>query len=119
MAFPCEDAKPVLGEKRLPGMAAISFDTMAESDITPLKSLARWPRHIRCPGCRQLSVTRVRRKISSGTHVMAGLFFLCGVLGSVYPYFSKTYKDVEHSCCRCGSIFYSYIGGNTQKSTLF
>ncbi|KAF5136498.1 hypothetical protein E5D57_000261 [Metarhizium anisopliae] len=98
MAFPCEDAKPVLVEKRLPGIAAMSFDTMAESDITPLKSLARWPRHIRCPGCRQLSVTRVHRKISSGTHV----------LGSVYPYFSKTYKDVEHSCCRCGCKLATY-----------
>lgn len=127
MAFHCEDAKPVLVEKRLPGIAATSFDTMAESDITPLKSLARWPRHIRCPGCRQLSVTRVRRKISSGTQYvfftctsivvnilliessfMAGLFFLCSVLGSVYPYFSKTYKDVEHSCCRCGCKLATY-----------
>lgn len=34
--------------------------------------------------------------------VMAGLFFICSVVGAVYPYFSKTYKDVEHTCCRCG-----------------
>lgn len=62
-----DDTKTVFTEKRLPFTDMSSFDTVAQSDVTPLKGLARWPRHIKCPECRQLSVTKVHRKISSGT----------------------------------------------------
>lgn len=67
MTSPFEDAKPVIcAEKRFPRVDFASFE-MSQSDVTPLKGLARWPRHIHCPECRQMSVTKITRKMGSGT----------------------------------------------------
>lgn len=44
-----------------------AFNTISPSDIVPLRKLKQWPRAILCPACRELSLTRVERKICGGT----------------------------------------------------
>ncbi|KAF4969943.1 hypothetical protein FSARC_2929 [Fusarium sarcochroum] len=45
-----------------------AFDTISPSNVVPLRKLKQWPRAVVCPACRELSLTRVERKICGGTH---------------------------------------------------
>ncbi|KAM5356795.1 hypothetical protein ACJ41O_003441 [Fusarium nematophilum] len=78
-----------------------SFNTISPQNVVPLTKLKHWPRAVNCPSCRELSITRVERKICSGTHAFAALLFLCTVVGGPIVYMSKAFKNVEHYCCRC------------------
>ncbi|KAF4969637.1 hypothetical protein FZEAL_10205, partial [Fusarium zealandicum] len=75
-----------------------SFDTISPSTVVPLTKLKHWPRAVLCPACREFSITRVERKVCSGTHAMAALMTLCTVVGGPIVYFSKPFKNVEHYC---------------------
>ncbi|KAH7012981.1 hypothetical protein EDB80DRAFT_709193 [Ilyonectria destructans] len=94
-------AMPMTRQPRQTGGEMVSFDHFSQETIVPLKDLTHWPRAVVCPACMEPSITRVRVKICTGTHLMAMLLFVCTVVGSVIPYASKTFKDVEHYCCRC------------------
>ncbi|KAF5023626.1 hypothetical protein F66182_4328 [Fusarium sp. NRRL 66182] len=76
-----------------------AFDTISPSNIVPLRKLKQWPRAVVCPACRELSLTRVEHKICGGTHAMAGLMFLCTILGGPMAYLGKQWKNAEHYCC--------------------
>ncbi|KAF5699420.1 Litaf-like zinc finger domain-containing protein [Fusarium globosum] len=52
-----------------------AFNTISQSNVVPLRKLKQWPRAVICPACRELSLTRVERKICGGTHAMAALMF--------------------------------------------
>ncbi|KAF4459035.1 Litaf-like zinc finger domain-containing [Fusarium albosuccineum] len=78
-----------------------AFDTISPSNAIPIRKLKQWPRPVMCPACRELSITRVERKVCNGTHAMAALMFVCTVVGGPIVYMSKAFKNVEHYCCRC------------------
>ncbi|EEU38269.1 uncharacterized protein NECHADRAFT_77065 [Fusarium vanettenii 77-13-4] len=78
-----------------------AFEGISPSNIVPLRKLKQWPRAVLCPACRELSITRVERKICSGTHVMAAFMLMCTIVGGPVVYMSKAFKNVEHYCCRC------------------
>jgi hypothetical protein len=44
-----------------------AFEGISPSNIVPLRKLKQWPRAVLCPACRELSITRVERKVCSGT----------------------------------------------------
>ncbi|EGU80166.1 hypothetical protein IWW34DRAFT_779812 [Fusarium oxysporum f. sp. albedinis] len=44
-----------------------AFNTISQSNVVPLRKLKQWPRAVICPACRELSLTRVERKICGGT----------------------------------------------------
>jgi hypothetical protein len=44
-----------------------AFSTISPSNIVPLRKLKQWPRAVVCPACREVSLTRVERKICGGT----------------------------------------------------
>ncbi|KAI5459585.1 hypothetical protein BGZ63DRAFT_254837 [Mariannaea sp. PMI_226] len=78
-----------------------SFNHFPKEEAVALKDLKFWPRVINCPACMEPSITRVNSKMCTGTHVMAGFFLVCTVVGVVIPYVVKSFRDVEHYCCRC------------------
>ncbi|KAH7198750.1 uncharacterized protein B0J16DRAFT_379194 [Fusarium flagelliforme] len=78
-----------------------AFNTISPSNVVPLRKLKQWPRAIICPACRELSLTRIERKITGGTHAMAALMFVCTIVGGPLAYTGKQWKNVEHYCCRC------------------
>ncbi|KAF5251571.1 hypothetical protein FANTH_3181 [Fusarium anthophilum] len=78
-----------------------AFNTISQSNVVPLRKLKQWPRAIICPACRELSLTRVERKICGGTHAMAALMFACTIVGGPLAYIGKQWKNTEHYCCRC------------------
>ncbi|RSM08682.1 hypothetical protein CDV31_008024 [Fusarium ambrosium] len=78
-----------------------AFEGISPSNIVPLRKLKQWPRAVLCPACRELSITRVERKVCSGTHAMAALMLMCTIVGGPVVYMSKAFKNVEHYCCRC------------------
>ncbi|RSL72191.1 hypothetical protein CEP53_001188 [Fusarium sp. AF-6] len=78
-----------------------AFEGISPSNIVPLRKLKQWPRAVLCPACREISITRVERKVCSGTHAMAALMFMCTIVGGPVVYMSKAFKNVEHYCCRC------------------
>ncbi|KAH7129796.1 hypothetical protein B0J13DRAFT_132511 [Dactylonectria estremocensis] len=86
---------------RQPRDEMVSFDHFSKDEVVPLKDLTYWPRAVTCPACMEPSITRVRAKICTGTHLMAALLFVCSVVGAAFPYASRTFKDIEHYCCRC------------------
>ncbi|KAL3607413.1 hypothetical protein FPOAC2_02397 [Fusarium poae] len=78
-----------------------ALNTIPPTNFVPLWKLKQWPRAVFCPACRELSITRVERKICGGTHAMAALMFACTILGGPLAYIGKQWKNVEHYCCRC------------------
>ncbi|CAF3510434.1 unnamed protein product [Fusarium graminearum] len=78
-----------------------AFNTISPTNIVPLRKLKQWPRGVLCPACREISITRVERKICGGTHAMAALMFACTIVGGPLAYVGKQWKNAEHYCCRC------------------
>ncbi|POR37871.1 Uncharacterized protein TPAR_01931 [Tolypocladium paradoxum] len=98
------DNKTTLSMARQPrqtGGQMVSYDYFSQDEIVALKDLTHWPRAIACPACMEPSITRVQVKKCAGTHLMAALLFVCTVVGGAVPYVTRTFKDVEHYCCRC------------------
>lgn len=44
-----------------------AFNTISPTNVVPLRKLKQWPRAIICPACREISLTRIERKITGGT----------------------------------------------------
>ncbi|KAF4447145.1 hypothetical protein F53441_9290 [Fusarium austroafricanum] len=72
-----------------------AFNTISLSNVVPLRKLKQWPRAVTCPACRELSLTRVERKICGGTHAMAALMFFCTIVGGPLAYMGKQWKNFQ------------------------
>ncbi|KAH7161827.1 hypothetical protein EDB81DRAFT_785605 [Dactylonectria macrodidyma] len=102
-----------------PGGEMVSFDHFSKDEVVPLKDLTCWPRAVICPACMEPSITRVRVKTCTGTHLMATLLFVCTVVGAAIPYVSRTFKDVEHYCCRCNRRLVTHHFGSGTEIHVF
>ncbi|XP_061706186.1 lipopolysaccharide-induced tumor necrosis factor-alpha factor homolog [Cydia pomonella] len=66
--------------------------------------------HTTCRSCNQDIVTRVERKASMRTHIMAGLLCLFGCWPCVcIPYCMDSCLNTDHYCTNCGAFIGTYI----------
>ncbi|CAB3256675.1 unnamed protein product [Arctia plantaginis] len=67
------------------------------------------PAVIVCPSCREQIVTRVERKVTTKTHIFAGLLCFLGGLCCVWiPYFVGSCQNADHYCPNCNTFIGSY-----------
>ncbi|KAF6844596.1 litaf-like zinc finger domain-containing protein [Colletotrichum musicola] len=87
----------------------------SRANVVPVPMLDRWPALAECPGCHGIAATNTEHVIGKGAHWMAAMFFFTTGLGVVIPYAMKPFKNVRHSCMRCGRVLATRrFGGGTR-----
>ncbi|WQF84307.1 Putative LITAF domain containing protein [Colletotrichum destructivum] len=90
----------------------------AQSNVVPVALLRRWPALIECPGCRAVLPTNTDHVVGKGSHWMAAMFFCTTVIGVFIPYAITSFKDIRHSCARCGRKVATQRFGSGTKAHL-
>ncbi|KAL4807876.1 LITAF-like zinc ribbon domain-containing protein [Aspergillus unguis] len=75
----------------------------------PLHALQRTSQVVDCPICHQREMTRVEAVNGNSTHGWAAVLCCCVCLGCI-PYMMAAFKDMEHSCGKCGHLLATYHG---------
>ncbi|KAL4913308.1 LITAF-like zinc ribbon domain-containing protein [Aspergillus aurantiobrunneus] len=75
----------------------------------PLHALQRVSQAVDCPFCHQREMTRIEAVNGSTTHGWAALLCCCACVGCI-PYLMATFKDMNHSCGKCGNLLATYHG---------
>ncbi|WYZ42344.1 hypothetical protein EsH8_VI_000043 [Colletotrichum jinshuiense] len=87
----------------------------SRANVVPIALLDRWPALIECPGCKGVAPTNTEHMVGKGTHWMATMFFFTTAIGVFIPYVARPFKDIRHTCMRCGrKVATRRFGGGTK-----
>ncbi|KAK1707421.1 LITAF-like zinc ribbon domain-containing protein [Colletotrichum lupini] len=87
----------------------------SRANVVPVALVERWPALIECPACKGVTPTTTDHTIGKGAHWMAVMLFFTTGVGVFAPYAMRPFKDVVHSCQRCGrKVATRRFGGGTK-----
>ncbi|XP_063616092.1 lipopolysaccharide-induced tumor necrosis factor-alpha factor homolog [Cydia splendana] len=93
-----------------PGPPPVHAIHMAPGAVIIQQSVGPDPTQTTCRSCNQNIVTRVERKASTRTHIIAALLciFLCWPCVCV-PYCMDSCLNTDHYCTNCGAFIGTYM----------